>query len=593
MTASTEQFDKQTDVLVVGAGAGGMVTALAAHAEGLDTLIIEKSKYFGGSSARSGGGAWVPNAPTLLREGQRDDPAQILEYVERLAGDRVPRTRIRRYVEAAPRMMQFLEEQGQYLADGFFWIRGYSDYHPEKGGNPLGRGVWARPIDKRLLGEEMQYLHPGVKRMQLPLGAWITSVDLHELLAYRWGGISHKKIFLKLAWRILRARVLGERIGVSGQALATRLRLTLVDKGIPLWRETPMRSLIADAEGRVVGVEAERAGKPYRIRACLGVVLASGGFDHNLEMRRRYQPGIEQDWSLGSATNEGDGIIAGMELGAATDLLEDAWWMPTMPAADGTLVGLVAERQYPGQFIVNGAGKRFVNEATPYVVFCQTQLAGHATGVSHIPAWMIIDDRAWKRNIIAGHLPGAPMPKAWIEQGTAHVAETFEALAGKIGVPPATLRETAERFNTLARSGHDDDFHRGESAYDRYYGDHSLPNPNLAEVRKPPFYALALTPGDLGTKGGLLTDEDARVLREDGSVIEGLYATGNASASVMGTKYAGPGATLGPAMTFGYLAARRIAGAHRGPDAAAVKVDHHADAASSALGEQPKTSYKG
>ncbi len=536
-----------------------MVAALAASAAGLDTLVIEKSVFFGGSTARSGGGAWVPNAPALLREGQRDDPERIVAYLEALAGDRVARERIVRYVEEGPRMMEFLEGQSRYLRDGFFWIRGYSDYHPELGGNPLGRGVWARPIDRRLLGDELPYLHPGVKRMQLPLGAWITSVDLHDLLAVRWGGLGHKRILLTLAWRIARARLLGERIGVSGQALATRLRLALLERGIPLWRETPLRSLVADAAGRVVGAAAERVGRPFAIGAGRGVILASGGFDHNLELRRRHQPGIDRDWSLGSATNEGDGILAGEALGAATDLMEDAWWMPTMPAVDGTLVGLVAERQYPGQFIVNAAGNRFVNESCPYVVFCQAQLAGHATGVSHIPAWMIVDERAWRRNIIAGHFPGTRMPRRWLASGVAHTAPTLEILAARIGVPPGALRLTAERFNAFARRGHDEDFRRGESPYDRYYGDPAHPNPNLAEVSRPPFYAFALTPGDLGTKGGLVTDENARVLREDGSAIPGLYATGNVSAAVMGTKYAGPGATLGPAMAFGYVAARHLA----------------------------------
>lgn len=556
--------EQEFDVVVVGSGAAGMVAALTASARGLQPVMIEKSVYFGGSTARSGGGIWAPSSPPLLRAGQRDDPATVLAYLERIAGDRVPRERLVRYLEQAPRMVEFLESLGGPLADGFFWIRGYSDYRPELGGNPLGRGVWARPIDKRLLGEELQYLHPGVKRMQLPLGAWITSVDLHDLLAVRWGGLSHKKILLKLAWRVARARVLGERIGVSGQALATRLRLATRQRGIPLWRETPMRAILTDQSGRVTGVEIERGATRSRLIARHGVVLASGGFDHNLEMRKRYQPGIDHDWSLGSATNEGDGIVLGEQLGAALDLMEEAWWMPTMPAAlDGSLVGLVAERQYPGQFIVNGAGKRFVNEAAPYVVFCQAQLAGHASGVSHIPAWMIIDDRAWKRNIIAGHLPGTPTPKVWRELGVIQTAASIEQLAMRIGVPPEALRETADRYNRFARQTRDEDFHRGETAYDNYYGDPSYPNPNLAEVSQPPFRALALTPGDLGTKGGLLTDVDARVLRADGSAIEGLYAAGNVSSSVMGRDYAGPGATLGPAMTFAYVAVTHLAEAAR------------------------------
>jgi len=560
MNSSGSSAEAEYDVVVVGSGAGGMTAALAAHARGMRVLVVEKSAYFGGSSARSGGGIWAPNSAPLVREGQRDDPARLLEYMDRIAGDRVPRERIVRYLDGAPAMVDFLEGLGGPLADGFFWIRGYSDYRPELGGNPLGRGVWARPIDRRLLGDEMAYLHPGVKRMQLPLGAWITSVDLHDLLAIRWGGLGHKKILGKLAWRIARARVTGERIGVSGQALATRLRLAMMERDLPLWRETPMTALLTDGDGRVTGVEVERDGVSTQIPVKRAVVLASGGFDHNLEMRKRYQPGIDRDWSLGSPTNEGDGIRIGEELGGAVDLMDEAWWMPTMPAAmDGSLVGLVAERQYPGQFIVNGAGERFVNEAAPYVVFCKAQLAGHRGGVSHIPAWMIIDERAWKRNIIAGHLPGAPVPRPWVEKGVIHTGRTFEELAKKIGVPPAALRETADRFNGFARAGRDEDFARGESPYDNYYGDPAFANPNLTEVAKPPFRALALTPGDLGTKGGLLTDPDARVLRADGSAIEGLYASGNVTSSVMGTDYAGPGATLGPAMTFAYLAIEHIA----------------------------------
>ena len=554
-------FDREVDVLVVGSGAGGMTTALTADHEGLTTLVIEKTEYFGGSTARSGGGAWVPNAPALLREGQRDDPEEILAYLDRLIGDRVPRARREAYVREAPRMMEFLETQSSYLADGFFWIEGYSDYHPELGGHPLGRGVWAKPIDRRVMGADIKDLRSGIKRMQLPLGAWITSVDLHDLLAVRWGGLSHKKIFLKLAYRIARARLLGERMTASGQALAIRLRMTLRDKGIPVWLETPMQSLITDEDGRVTGVETLREGRPYRIGARRAVVLATGGFDHNVEWRRRYQAPLEREWSMGSPENMGDGIAAGQALGAATDLMDDAWWMPCMEMPEGARFGLVAERQYPGQFIVNAAGRRFVNEATPYVDFVHAQMDGHRTGVSHIPGWMIIDDRSFKRNIIAGHFPGTPLPKDWVASGLARTAPTLEALADKLGIPPQALRETADRFNGFARAGRDEDFHRGESPYDNYYGDHSLPNPNLAEVAKPPFYAFAISPGDLGTKGGLVTDEHARVLREDGSVIDGLYATGNTSASVMGNDYAGPGATIGPAMTFGYVAARHIAAA--------------------------------
>jgi succinate dehydrogenase/fumarate reductase flavoprotein subunit len=275
-------------------------------------------------------------------------------------------------------------------------------------------------------------------------------------------------------------------------------------------------------------------------------------------MRAKYQKEITVGWSSGSPDNTGDGHRVGEAAGAAMDLMDDAWWMPAMKLTGGVWP-LVAERCFPGQIIVNGAGKRFTNEANPYTDFGHDQIDGHRTGVSHIPAYMIIDDRAWKRNIIAGHLPGKPMSKAWIDSGFIHQADTLEELAGKIGVPADALKETVDRWNGLVRKGVDEDFHRGESAYGHYYGDPSYDNPNLAEIDKPPYIAFTMVPGDLGTKGGLVTDENARVLREDGSVLPGLYATGNVSAAVMGRSYAGPGATIGPAMTFGWVAANDLA----------------------------------
>jgi succinate dehydrogenase/fumarate reductase flavoprotein subunit len=537
-----------------------MVTALTANAAGLETLIIEKANLFGGSTAMSGGGAWLPNAPVFKRLGESDDPEKIFEYLVRIAGDKVSHERLRRYVDAAPEMAEFLEGQSTHLRNGFFWNKGYPDYHPDKGGNPLGRGLWAVPIDRRLLGEDEQYLRTGTARIRgLPKGMWLTGVDLHSVNRIRWGfQLGPYRTLLRLIWRTIRARMLGERMAPNGSGLATRLRLTLREAGIPLWLETPMKSLITAESGRVIGVEVEHEGKPFRIRARRGVVLATGGFENNEEMRSKYQPIVGKGWSMANPDSQGDGHRAGEAVGGTLDLMDDAWWFPVILMPSG-IFGTVAERQYPGQFIVNADGKRFVNEASPYTDFGRAQVDGHATGVSHIPAWMVIDDRAWKRNIVCAHFPGRPMPADWLDSGLVKKADTIEELATKIGVPPDALRQTADRFNAFARAGKDEDFHRGESPYDNYYADPSQPNPNLMEVSKPPFYAFQVYPGDLGTKGGLLTDENARVLRQDGTPIPGLYACGNASASVMGNDYAGPGATIGPAMTFGFVAARHIA----------------------------------
>ncbi|MDB5425410.1 MAG: putative dehydrogenase, partial [Phenylobacterium sp.] len=342
----------------------------------------------------------------------------------------------------------------------------------------------------------------------------------------------------------------------SGGALVTRLRLMLRDAGVPLWLNTPMQSLITDDQGRVIGVQAERDGRPYRIGARHGVVMAAGGFEGSHEKRAKYQPDAIHAGTQGSPDNTGDWIQPAEAVGAALDLMDDAWWMPALKFP-GATPGMVPERQYPHQFIVNGAGKRYVNESCPYTDFGHVMIEGHKTGVSHFPSFMILDQFAWDHYFFRG-LPGRPMPQDWIPSGLVKKADTMADLARQIGVPAENLVETAERFNRFARQGRDDDFHRGEDAYNNYYGNPAYKNPNLGEVKKAPFYAFTVVLSDLGTKGGMLTDEHARVLRKDGAPIPGLYAVGNNSAAVMGNSYAGPGATLGPAMTFGWVAAHDI-----------------------------------
>jgi 3-oxosteroid 1-dehydrogenase len=311
---------------------------------------------------------------------------------------------------------------------------------------------------------------------------------------------------------------------------------------------------------RVTGVEVTRDGQPALIRARRGVVLAAGGFEHNADMRHRYQrPPIGTEWTTGAAGNTGDAITAGERAGAALDLMDDAWWGPSIPLA-GRPYFVLAERSLPGSMLVNGAGQRFVNESAPYVDAVHAMYNGHAGGTPHIPAWLIIDQRYRNTYVFAGRAPRKPLPRRWYAAGVAHRAATLADLAGSAGLDPGALAKTVARFNEFAQAGRDEDFGRGDSAYDRYYGDpRQRPNPCLAPLRQPPFYAIQIVPGDLGTKGGLRTDERARVLRPDGTPIAGLYAAGNASASVMGHSYAGAGATIAPAMTFGYLAALDLA----------------------------------
>jgi 3-oxosteroid 1-dehydrogenase len=570
---SADSFDAWVDVLVIGSGGGGMTAALAAHAAGLDTLVVEKGSQFGGSTALSGGGIWVPGAPSQKREGYAPDPEGVKDYLRQITDGLVSDERISAYVANAPEMMEFLEKTSRWCE--FVWKPGYADYYPElPGGSELGSTINVPPIDLRVLGDEEANL---LKPVALaPKGIWLGPKDLRLFYQVRqnWRG---KAVLVKLLWRKFRAHVFGDRIAAIGQSLAARLRLAMKEQDIPLWLDAPMTELITDVDGAVVGAVVERSGEAQRIGARRGVILATGGFDHDMTWRREHLPELEHDWSFGNPLATGDGIRAGEKVGASTDLLDEAWWFPAMCWPDGRLQFMLNERMMPSQFVVNGAGKRFINEAAPYMDFAHAMIAGQRGGISHIPCWLITDMRSFHRYVVGGHLPipkvpGAPVPtgrtvpQSWLDSGVVRSARTIDELAGRIGVPPAELRRTAERFNELARKGHDDDFNRGDSVYDNYYGDPTLPNPNLYPLTTPPYLAFQIILGDLGTSGGLRTDEHARVLRSDDTVIEGLYAVGNTSAAVMGRSYAGAGATIGPAMTFGYIAARHLVGHRRNRD---------------------------
>lgn len=566
MSSHSDQFDTTVDVVVVGSGAGGMTAALTAQTAGLRVLLVEKAAVFGGTTALSGGGIWAPGSDALIRDGAEDAPEQVRTYLTEITDGLVSKERIDAYVEHTPGMLNFLEKISQELE--FVWKPGYPDYYPTRpGASSLGRTVNVPPIDTRRLGADAEKL---IKPMALaPRGIWLGPKELRDFYRIRqsWKG---KAVLFKLVWRMLRARVTGENIVAIGQSLSARLYLAMREHDIDMWLDSPMKSLITDDDGIVIGVEVERRGRTELVRARGGVILATGGFDHDLPMRMMHEPVIDHDWSLGNAAAEGDGIKAGQKVGAAVDLMDEAWWFPAIAWPDGRIQFMLNERMIPGQFVVNGEGRRFVNEAAPYGDFGHAVITGHRTGVSHIPAWLIIDSRSWNRYVFAGHLPlpkipGAPVPtgrkvpKAWLKSGVVMSARTWADLARKIGVPAEQLEETAQRFNTFARNNCDLDFHRGENAYDNYYGDSSLPNPNLAVVDKPPYYAFRIIPSDLGTNGGLVTDQYARVLRETEEPITGLYAVGNTAASVMGRSYAGAGATIGPSMTFGYIASRHIA----------------------------------
>jgi 3-oxosteroid 1-dehydrogenase len=548
--AATAEFD----VVVVGAGAAGMAGALTAANRGLRTVVIEKAAVFGGSAARSGAGIWVPNNEVILAAGVPDTPAAAAAYLSAVVGDEVPAARLSAYLTNGPAAISFLLRNSPLR---FAWMETYSDYYPElPGGMPNGRSIEPQALDANILGAEYANLNPSY--IPAPPGTVVYTID------YKWLALiaRHPKglaTATEIVRRYLAASLLGQKPITMGQALAGGLRAGLLAADVPVWRGTPLTDLYVEG-GRVVGVRATRGGEEILIRARRGVIVGSGGFEHNEAMRKQYQQApIGSDWTVGAASNTGDGIEAGQRVGAGLDLMDSAWWGPMIPLPTGPYFCL-SERTLPGNIFVNGAGQRFVNEAAPYGDVVHTMYAKDSPSVRHIPAWMITDQRYRNRYLFKDISPTLPYPDSWYQSGALVRDWSIEGLAAKIGVPPAGLRATVTRFNALARAGRDTDFHRGDSHYDHYFADPTnRPSACLAELVLPPYYAMKIVPGDLGTNGGLRTDARARVLRDDGSAIPGLYAAGNASAAVMGHGYAGAGSTLGPAMTFGYVAARDIA----------------------------------
>ncbi|MFD4293489.1 3-oxosteroid 1-dehydrogenase [Rhodococcus sp. NPDC058532] len=555
---------QEYDIVVVGSGAAGMTAALTAAHHGLSAVIVEKAAHYGGSTARSGGGVWIPNNEVLQRDGVTDTVEDARKYLHSIIGDVVEPERIDTYIDRGPEMLSFVLRNSALELQ---WVPGYSDYYPEAPGGRLGgRSVEPQVFDGNRLGEDRKNLEPDY--VKGPKNFVITQADykwLNLLMRNRRGPMRA----MKVGMRFLKAKATGKDLLVRGQALVAGLRLGLRDAGVPILLNTPLTELYTEGDA-VRGVKVLIDGTEQVIHARHGVVLGSGGFEHNDEMRKKYQRApIGTEWTVGAKANTGDGIIAGQKLGAAVDFMDDAWWGPSIPLTGGPWFAL-SERTLPGCMMVNTAGKRFGNEAAPYVEAVHTMYGGtYGQGEGpgeNIPTWMILDQRYRNRYTFAGITPRTPFPGRWLKAGIVVKANTIAELAEKAGLPVDALTAEVERFNGFARNGKDEDFGRGDSGYDHYYGDPRLPNPSLAEIGKAPFYAIKMVPGDLGTKGGICTDIDGRALREDGSWIEGLYAAGNASSPVMGHTYAGPGATIGPAMTFGYLAV--LDAAKRAKDAA-------------------------
>jgi 3-oxosteroid 1-dehydrogenase len=501
-------WDDICDVLVAGSGGGALIGAYAAGSRGLKTIVVEATDKFGGTTAYSGSGMWHPGNPVLKRSGAADDPVAARAYYKTVVGSRTPEALQDAYLDTGPKMIEELERNPHFKFEVYPWPDYYGNVanaHPE------GRHIISQTIAASELGELRQHIRPTLsteREGQQPADALM-----------------------------------------GGQALIGRALLANQATGnVELRRESPLEGLIVE-NGAVVGAEVETSGRRRRIRARRGVLLAAGGFEQNNALREKYGIAGPNKWSVGGLGNKGQALEAAIAIGAATDLMDQAWWCPGLVQPDGSAAFFLGLR---GGLFVDARGERFANESLPYDRMGRELAADQAR---RVPCHFVFDSRERGHLPAINCVPGAK-PQQYLDSGAWVRADTLESLAELIDVPAEALRASVERFNGFAKTGVDEDFGRGEDEYDRYFvGD----NPALVPLEQPPYYAARVVLGDLGTKGGLVTDADARVLRADGSAIEGLYAAGNTSASVMRGFYPAPGSPIGTAIVFAHRAALHMA----------------------------------
>ena len=549
------RWDSTVDLVIVGSGGGGMVAALTAADQGASAVVLEKQERVGGSTAMSGGIVWVPDNPVMRAEGVPDSYDDAMAHFEAVVGDVGPASSFERrhaFLTAGPEMVSFLQHRGVR----FVYCRGYSDYYSSaKGGHDLGRGIEPIPFDGRVLGGWLGRLQPGLAQS---LGLAVMTNEARSLSHYN-RSLRAFAVSARVVLRTSAARLRNQALLTNGASLIAQMLQAAIADGVAVWPEAPLEDLITK-DGRVVGVRTLRAGRPVLIRARRGVLLASGGFAHNPEMRQQFggdQPNRAK-WSIANPGDTGEALQAAMRLGAQTALMDEAWWLPSPRTGRFGQSTLDQARQRPRTIYVDAAGRRFVNESNSYMEVGKAMYARDKTSRA-VPCWLIFDDRYRKRY---AHLRSSPgrFPRKLLESGMLKQAWTLGDLAHMCDIDPTGLTETVERFNANAVRGIDPDYGRGESAYNRALGDpnHKV-HPCLGPIDQPPYYAVQVVPGDIGTCGGLVTNEHAQVVDQDDRPIEGLYATGNGTATVMGRHYLGPGASIANTMVFGYVAARHSA----------------------------------
>jgi len=559
--------EREVDLLVAGAGPAGMAAALVASLEGLEVLVCEKSEQVGGTGATSAGTLWIPGNSESRAAGYDDRPQDAARYLDALIAGPSDRALRETFLATGPEALDYL---GRRTEVQFVPCGTHPDYRSElPGAAAAGRAVIPKPFDGRLLGADFARVRPPMPEFMLLGGMMVGKLDIPPLVG-RFRSVTNFAYAAKLVLRYLADRLRyprGTRI-MMGNALVGRLYYSLRERGVPILFGTAIVDVLRSDGGRVAGARLTRGGKDLTVKARRGVVLSTGGFARNPKFRAAFMPQAMPAYSLSCETNCGDGIAIGERLGARIAPEEHAQgglWTPVSittrrDGSKGLYPHLVLDRAKPGLLAVNGAGRRFVNEAASYHDFVEAMLASHRR-VPSIPAWLICDATFIPKYGLGNIYPGTRDLRPFERNGDVVAGRTLEELARKIGVPSDALRETVSRHNHHAETGVDPDFGKGATELNRFNGDPAhKPNPCIGALAKAPFNALAVWPADLAVSTGLATDADARVVDAQRRPIEGLYACGNDMASVMAGAYPGPGTTLGPALVFAYRAAMHAAG---------------------------------
>ncbi|MDN4984908.1 FAD-dependent oxidoreductase [Bradyrhizobium sp. WYCCWR 13022] len=556
----------ECDVLVAGSGCSGMSAAITARHRGLDVLIVEKEPRFGGTTARSGGWLWIPGTSLAKAYGIAETPEQARTYLHHEAGNNFDAARVDAFLSAGPEAVDFFTTK---TALRFDMPLVFPDYHAEApGGAQGGRSMVTRPFDGRELGDLIKTLGmplPELTVFGMMLGSGKEIIHFMRVTKSLTSAVYVAKRLSRHLMDVLRY---GRGMTLTnGNALAGRLAKSAQDLKIPLWLSSPVSELTVE-NGAVTGAIVSREGRDVRIRARAGVVLACGGFPHDVERRKKmfpHAPTGNEHYSPGPPGNTGDGLrLAESAGGHVEDRLPNAAaWVPVSLTTrkDGSkgVMPHFIDRAKPGVIAVMRDGKRFANEGNSYHDFVQAMIKAAKPG-EEIAAYLVCDHKTLRKYGL-GCVPPFPMPLGHhLATGYLMRGDTLEALAAKAGIDAKAFTDTVKQFNTTAPLGHDATFGKGSKAYNRYQGDamHG-PNPCIAPIENGPFYAIKMVVGDLGTYAGIVTDENARALDAEGRVIPGLYAAGNDMASIMGGNYPGAGITLGPALTFGYIAGRHLA----------------------------------